>query len=148
MISNNKGLSTIVTTLILVLLVLVAVGILWNPVKNLLNENTKAFDKTKCLTVDFRTKVENASIYNPSANMNYKVTLTRSADGNNENVLVKLVFHNESTSFAVESPEQVWTELETWAVTVNNQPQNATMVEITPYFINEDTGEEQLCGTF
>ena len=35
---QKKGLSTVVTTLIIVLLVLAAIGIIWNPIKNLLTK--------------------------------------------------------------------------------------------------------------
>ena len=49
MIKNKKGLSEIVTTVIIVLLVLVAVGILWAVVGNMLQGNVDTIDSDKGL---------------------------------------------------------------------------------------------------
>ena len=50
---NNKGLSTVVTTLIIILLVLVAVGIIWGVVNNLLNKTKgKIQSSAECFDLD------------------------------------------------------------------------------------------------
>ena len=55
MISNKKGLSAIVTTMLIVLLVLVAVGIVWAVVSGLLQSGTGEIEiGAKCLNVDVK----------------------------------------------------------------------------------------------
>ena len=55
MIKQKKGLSTVVTTLIIILLVLVAVGIIWIVVRGVIEGGTKEIDYgVKCLKTDVR----------------------------------------------------------------------------------------------
>ncbi|MFA4952710.1 MAG: archaellin/type IV pilin N-terminal domain-containing protein [Candidatus Pacearchaeota archaeon] len=53
MITNKKGLSTVVTTLILILLVLVAIGIVWVVVRGLIGTTESQIDiQKKCIGID------------------------------------------------------------------------------------------------
>jgi hypothetical protein len=57
---NNKGLSQVVTTLIIILLVLVAIGIIWGVVSNLLDKSKITISSsTRCMDLDVKaTKIE------------------------------------------------------------------------------------------
>ena len=52
---QKRGLSTVVTTLILILLVLVAIGIVWVVIKNVLSEGAEEVSLDK-FTVDLEIK--------------------------------------------------------------------------------------------
>ncbi len=60
MINNKKGLSTIVTTLIIILLVLAAVAIVWGPVRDMLKSSTEKLSSTDCFELGFTIKSINA----------------------------------------------------------------------------------------
>ena len=75
MINNKKGLSAIVATLMIILLVLIAVGIIWVVVRNVVESGTQNIDiGAKCLEVDVR-----ATAVSPTN----QVTLERGAGGIN-----------------------------------------------------------------
>lgn len=139
---NIKGLSTIVTTLILVLLVLVAVGILWNPVKNLLTENTKAFENVDCLTVDLEVRAEQT---NPNDD-DYTLTITRKDSGDGV-VYVKMIAENATASSTVYEAGESWGFAERYQVDMTTTTiVNATTINVIPYFLSESSGQEIVCG--
>lgn len=94
MLNNKRGLSEAVMTVIMIALVLVAVGVIWVVVQNVINKNTQQIDySNKCMGI----------VIDPSqptyASGVYSVTLTRpvtsigtSIDG------VEVVVSNETTS--------------------------------------------------
>src|SRR5512137_2593316 len=88
--NNKKGLSTIVATLLIILLTLVAVGIIWIVVRNVVQGGADQVDiDSKCLSASVEaTKVTNVSTA-------YQVTITRNGG---EDALggVKLVFTDAS----------------------------------------------------
>ena len=50
---DKRGLDAVVTTLIIILLVLVAVGIIWVVVRNVVQQGSEQIDiSSKCLSVD------------------------------------------------------------------------------------------------
>ena len=52
---NKRGLSDVITTLIIILLVLVAVGIIWVVVRNVVQSGSEQIDiTTRCVAVDLR----------------------------------------------------------------------------------------------
>jgi len=52
---NKRGLSTVVTTLIIILLVLVSIGIVWAVISNILQRGTETTDNSfRCLNIDIR----------------------------------------------------------------------------------------------
>jgi len=60
MINNKKGLSMIVSTLIIILLVLVAIGIIWTVVRNVINEGTETVNiNSKCLEINLQVTAVN-----------------------------------------------------------------------------------------
>lgn len=141
---SKKGLSTVVTTLIIILLVLVAVGIIWGVVNNLLGKSTGTIEiSTKCLDVDVKaTKV----VDNGDGGVTYNVTLKRSPSGEGD-VGAKLAFFNSAGNSEIIDFGEMLSALETstQALTVNYA--NSTWVEVTPYFLDTETNKETLCPT-
>ena len=140
---GKKGLSTVVTTLIIVLLVLAAIGIIWNPIKNLLTQSSESFDQTKCLEMDVNVKkVTNGSAM-PSEI--YNVTLQRSPTGPEEEMGVKIIFFSDTESSGAEDFGEMLSPLEISTQSIQAGIQNATKLQLTMYFIEESTGAEKLC---
>lgn len=138
---NNKGLSTVVTTLIIILLVLVAVGIIWGVVNNLLGKSTGTIEtSTKCLDVDVRaTKVIQGGDLD-----SYNVTLYRTPTGDDE-VGAKLVFVSETgNTEALDFNSRTLGPLDRLTEEIAGAIENATSVEVTTYF-EDDSGKEQYC---
>ena len=136
----KKGLSGIVTTLIIILLVLVAVGVIWGVVNNLLGRSTGTINTaTKCLDVDIRaTKVVNATA------TSYVVTLSRKPTGEDE-FGAKLVFFSDSANSEPIDFGSKLDPLETaTSAALETMLPNANKVEVTPYF-NDDSGRDVLC---
>lgn len=148
--NNTKGLSTIVATLLIILLTLVAVGIIWVVVKNVVQGGTEQVDlDSKCLaTTVVATKVTNTTA------IDFSVTLSRTA-GDEELGGVALVFTNEegTESYRVDVPATTYPlgPLSTLTVPVTIDPAaggitNPTRVSVVAYFL-DSSGNTQLCNT-
>ena len=145
MFNNKKGLSTVVTTLIIILLVLVAIGIICVVVRGIIEQTTNQVDyNTKCLQVDVR-----ATAVNCTTVANCDVTLTRSSGGEPING-VRMAFKNTSTgtssTTAFDSvgdiPVLTTVKRTTVLTTMTDRP---NVVETTAYF-NDATGTAILCS--
>jgi len=91
MLRNKKALSTVVTTLIIVLLVLVAIGIIWAVIQNLIETSTDQIDLlTACPQVNLQ--VTAASCTEDGGDSTCSVTLQRKDSTNNNVAGAKLVF--------------------------------------------------------
>lgn len=143
---NKKGLSTVVTTLIIILLVLVAVGIIWGVVNNLLNKSSGTIESsTKCLDLEVKAaKVVNTTVDGDD----YRVTLTRTAAGDEEDIYAKIVFYNAAgENSVVKDFGEGLQPLETASVEyADTEVANASKIEITAYYL-DDNGKEKLCPT-
>jgi hypothetical protein len=141
---NKKGLSTIVATLIVVLLVFVAVGILWVVLRNFVSGGADQLDlSSKCLEVSVApTKVV-------SSGEVYNVTVLRKG-GDFEIAGVNLVFtsssgdsnyiHNEIGDISNLGLRTVSVNLAGTGVTLPNK------VDAVVYFL-DSSGNRQLCST-
>ncbi|NCN87224.1 hypothetical protein GW932_05310 [archaeon] len=138
---SKKGLSGIVTTLIIILLVLVAVGVIWGVVNNLLTKSTGTIaTSSKCLDLDIRaTKV----IQGTTATQ-YNVTLARKATGDDTEVGAMLVFYSDTTNSPPVEFTDTLSPLETSTQPVEGVIANATYIEVTPFFV-DDSGKNNLC---
>jgi len=136
---NTRGLSAVVTTLIIILLVLVAIGIIWVVIRNVVEKGTENIDvSVKCLEVDVRATA--ADCTTPTA---CTYTLERKAGGDTISG-VKLVFSNATeTSAAVDVPGNI-APLGTKQGTNDSTLGSVTKLSVTPYF--EIAGEETLCS--
>ncbi len=145
--NNQKGLSTIVATLIIILLVLVAVGIIWVVVRNVVQGGTEQIDlSTKCLGVEvIATSAVCGATADGGNDGNCSVTVSRNSD-NNEIGGVKLVFSNEAgEDNFIHDVSGDMTPLETKTVpNIETGVVNASSVEVIVYFM-DSSGNEQLC---
>ena len=143
---NKKGLSTVVTTLIIILLVLVSIGIIWVVVRNVIETGTGEFDAaTRCLKIDIRaTSVDCGGSVN-SCN----VTVERKAGGA-EIGGIKIVFKNTSipsSGGVLDQPGDIAVlTSETFSGLPTGYSNLSNRVEITAY-VKDDTGTEFVCGT-
>jgi hypothetical protein len=140
---NNKGLSTIVTTLIIILLTLVAIGIIWAVVSNLLNRSSGTVESTtKCIDIDIRaTKVVE------NGNGNYTITLKRSANGEGEMCAKIVIYNNVTQSSVLDFSTRCLQPLESYSQTFDSglaDLTNANRVEVTPYYLDANN-KEKLC---
>ncbi|MBU1501792.1 MAG: hypothetical protein KJ905_03405 [Nanoarchaeota archaeon] len=149
---NKKGLSAVVATLIIILLVLVAVGILWVVIRNVIQGGADTIELSqKCLEV----KLE-ASGVSPVGETSgiYSVTLARKAGGSDP-IRVKLNFFNatgnvNSGIIDFGTTLNVLDTKTNSSITTKTDGSTATNItvankmEYTIYFVN-DLGEEQIC---
>lgn len=143
--NNKKGLSTIVTTLIIILLTLVAIGIIWAVVSNLLNKSAGTVESTtKCIDVDVRaTKVVENAVGN------YTITLKRSATGEGTMCAKIVIYNNVTNSPILDFSNNCLEPLESASQTFDTGMTgltNAYRVEVTPYYLDANN-KEKLCTT-
>ena len=140
---EKKGLSTVVTTLIIILLVLVAVGIIWGVVSNLLNRSTGTIDvTTKCL--DINLEVQSVAITDPAlSNATYTVTLHRTPTGTDE-IGAKINFFNATENSGILDFDELMEPLDTNSVEFV-AISGVTYIEYTPYFLDTKSNTAVLC---
>ena len=141
---NRKGLSAVVTTLIIILLVLVAVGIIWVVVRNLVESGAEQIEvNTKCIAVDVRA----VSVLPVSGeDGNYTVSLNRQAGGGDIGGVKINVFNDTDSSGVIDfnnSIEALNTETERIDA---NGVTGANKIQFTVFFLDA-SGNEQLCTT-
>ncbi|MEA3414239.1 MAG: hypothetical protein U9Q99_01810 [Nanoarchaeota archaeon] len=141
---NTKGLSMIVTTLILVLLVLVAVGILWGPIKNLLGNTTDKFGNNAiCLDLSLKPiKIQNAS-----GAGNYTVTIERTATGIDENIGAMVVLYNDESNSQTITLTSMFGKLDTLTESIETDFNSTNEIKVIPYFL-DDVGTKQICSNY
>jgi hypothetical protein len=142
---NTKGLSDVITTLIIILLVIAAIGIIWAVVNPFIKGAGEDFDiSTKCMATSI--DIVSATCNNDLTNCN--VTLKRS-DGDDEIAGVKLIFYNEAgTQNSIQDKPGNIARLATSTITGLNLTvdglSDASKLSIAPYF-TDGSGNEQLC---
>ena len=138
---DKRGLDAVVTTLLIILLVLVAVGIIWVVVRNVVQQGSEQIDiSAKCLSVDIQAVSVAPVAGNATA---YSVTLRRAAGGDAIAGIKVAIFNNATNGGVVEFGNAL-DELETATQTVAGVA-NANRIEYTPYFVDA-SGNEQLCS--
>lgn len=143
---DNRGLSDIVTTLIIVLLALVAIGIIWVVINNVVQQGSESVEvSAKCIAVDLDAL---SVTENPAGT--YAVTLKRNAGGE-EIAGVKITLFNTVTNVntgVIEFGDAIG-ELETSTKTIVTAAPtlvaDADKLEYTAYF-TDASGNEQLCS--
>jgi hypothetical protein len=141
---EKKGLSAVVTTLIIILLVLVAVGIIWVVVRNVVEEGGSTIDlSVKCLDVSVKATGVTCG-YTGTKSCN--VTYTRESGGDDIDG-IKIVYSDGIESLSqdvVGNIEPLVTKTETgFNVTALG---NVTSVEVAVYF-GDEGGTPQFCST-
>jgi flagellin-like protein len=142
MISYKKGLSEVVTTLIIVLLVLVAIGIVWVVVNNLLQGGSEVVEiNNKCMKLDIRVSAAKCT------DGDCIVTYKRHDTEGDAIAVIKIILSNGATSQDAVNVSGDITALalntETIAEILTPDPNK---VEIVAYFV-DSAGNEQLCPT-
>jgi hypothetical protein len=138
---EKKGLSTVITSLIIILLVLVAIGIVWVTVRGIIDRGTGQVDiKSKCLEVDVRPTALG------SCNATYCIaTLNRKAGGVDV-AGVKLIVSNTAagTSNITSYPNNI-VPLATLNILAGaNTVVSPNKVEVVVYF-KDAAGVDTLC---
>jgi len=147
---NQKAMSEIVTTVIMVVLALIAVGVIWGIINNLLGGKGAEIDITqKCLAVDVKAvKVPSCSGDLGNGMTGCNVTFERKAGG--EAIKgIKIVFKNANGASNVIDSSGNIEELGTVTRVIQSNASifNASLankVEVTPYF-TDDSGVERKC---
>jgi len=141
---NNRGLSTVVTTLIIILLVLVAVGIIWGVVSNLIDKSSGTIEASaECFDLDLKA----TSVLNNTspANISYDVTLKRSAAGTANDVYAKVVLSKSGVEGSILDFNEGLAPLESATLSFADVgvslPDKAV---VTAYYL-DDAGAETLC---
>ena len=144
---NTKGLSEVVTTLIIILLVLVAIGIIWVVISGVIKGGAGQIDvSTKCIAVDLSA----LSVNETSAGV-YDITLHRGSGGD-ELGGVKITLFNSTVNSGVLDFGVALTELQTTTKSIDTglNVTEGNKLEYTAYFLDA-SGNPQLCsqtGTF
>lgn len=145
MMKNKQGMSAVVTTLIIILLVIVALGIIWVVVRNVVQGGARQVELAqKCQEVE----VQAVGIANTTANgTGYNLTLHRTGTGDDIGG-VKVVFFNDDTNSEVIQFGEAIGVLGTVTkdLTLTTPVTEANKVEITVWFTS-DAGGEDLCPT-
>jgi hypothetical protein len=148
---EKKGLSTVVTTLIIVLLVLAAIAIIWGPIRNLLSTSTSSLNQASCFEIELRaTKVVNATSDGggETPDANYNITLRRSGGASNvAEVGALLIFYSETANT---DPLDFGDTLGPAGVKTRTVPTgvfNANKVEVVPYMVDSDSREQIICSS-
>jgi len=138
MIYNSKGLSAVVTTLIIILLSLVAIGIIWVVVNNVLQGGAETTEiGAKCLQVDIKATAANCT------GGTCTITYYRAGTGNDVIDGVKIVLNNGTESDS--SDEAALDRLATKTATFTTTLANPNSVEIAAYFVDA-SGQQQVCA--
>jgi len=143
--NDKRGVSGIILTIIMIVLVLAAVVVVWGVINNLIANQTEQVDVSqKCLDVDIKaTKLTCIGLTNSTCD----VTLSRSSTGDAISG-VKLVFTNASggTNFVSDVVGNIGLLQTTTVTAIETGPSiiNTNGVSVTPYF-TDDSGNEQLC---
>jgi hypothetical protein len=136
---GKKGISDILITVIMIGLVLVAIGVVWAVINNLVGSKTDEVSiNSDCLAIDLRPTIANCSVGGAC-----DVYIKRNAGGDEFSGIKMVFYHLNGTS----STKEATGNIEPLA-TVKKQATglaNVTRVEISAYFTNE-VGEQQVCS--
>ena len=143
-LKDDQGLSNVIVTLIMIVLVLVAVGLIWTAVQSNIQSGTEQIEvSSKCLKVDIKaTKLECGGVNNGVCN----VTITRNVGGG-DLAGIKLSLTNTvgETNYIHDVPGNI-VPLETKTeVDITTGLTDVSIVAVAPYFL-DPSGIEQLCS--
>lgn len=145
--SNNflkdiKGLSNVIVTLIMIVLVLIAVGLIWTAVQSNIQSGTEQIEiSSKCLKVDIKaTKLECSGVGLCN------VTISRSVGGGDlAGIKLSLTNDERETNYIHDVPGNI-VPLETKTeLAISTGITDVSLVEVAPYFV-DNAGQEQLCS--
>ncbi len=97
---NNKAMSTIVASILIILLVLISIGVIWGVISNVIRENAEKIDLDKT-TLDL--KIKSIEISNDSV----ALVLVKRGSGEGEFIGFKLVFDDGQQTEVIEINESM-----------------------------------------
>ena len=142
---DKKGLSTIVITLIIILVSLVAIGIIWVVVRNLIVSGSEQIS-AKCITIDVQAIRANCSASTPRS---CTISFERSGTDTSDIGGLKLVFKNVTSGTTYETSsvidetgnvDRLLGKTRTFATGING----VNRVEVSTYFTDQ-SGTTQIC---
>lgn len=140
---NKKALSDIVATLIIILLVIVAAGIIWVVVRNVIQSGAGQIEfSEKCMGIGF-TGIS----LNDESGGTYRITITRTGSGTNDPAAgLKIILFNDTHNSGVLDFDEEFGKLTTRTkiLPTPNNLINVNKMEYTAYF-RDDAGREQVC---
>jgi len=146
MIESKKGMSDIVVTLVIILLSLIAIGVVWVVVNNLIKSGTQNVEiSAKCTNVQLEITAVSCN-----ATTGADCTVTVKKTGTSETLSgVKLAFSNSTGSYtanALDAPHDLASLVPTvlngtTGTTFDSGVINPNSVEVTPYFIDSANNE-------
>jgi len=143
---DKKGLSQIVTTVIIILLVIVAVALVWKVVNDLIsNKGSQITKNSKCMDINLQvTRV--IPVDGGNGTTNYTVTVQRKMGGDGSVATAKIIFYNSSANSNMSS--SFWTFTNPGDVITKTVPgvANATKVDVNSYIL-DDSGKSIFCAT-
>lgn len=140
MLNNKRGLSTVVTTLIIILLVLVAIGVVWVVVQNMLTNSGEQIDiSQKCVTTNLA--ITNVGTCTASAGCSVQI---ERRGGYALNGLFVVVSSATASGNAFDVPGDI-TVSKTITVPAVNTPATPTNVKVSAYFTNVDSSQNVTC---
>ncbi len=147
---NTKGLSAVITTLIIILLVLVAVGIVWVVVNNVLEEGSEQLEiGSKCLSVDIRaTSADCEWLSSGSTPGDCNVTYTRNSGGDDVDG-IRFILSDGLNSISKDVSGNVEIGATRTEAAINATgigSNNVSSVEVAVYF-EGSSGDKQFCST-
>ena len=146
MIDKKRGMSAVITTLIIILLVIVALGIIWIVIRNVIQGSVEQVELAqKCRTINLEAKKIEGNV----AGNSYDITLTYGGTGD-EIAGVKITLFNttdDTNSNLLDFTDNM-KPLETKTMDLDLESGKeviaANQIEMTAYFENE-AGEDDLC---
>jgi flagellin-like protein len=142
MINDKKGLSEVVTTLIIILLVLVAIGIVWVVVNKVLQSGTEQTEiSAKCLLIDIKATAAQCTAAG-ICNVTYK----RNAGGEDIDGVIIILSNGQSSAQEDIDGNVAPLSTETLLNFDSDLSPVPNKAEVAAYFI-DDSGKQQLCGT-
>ena len=149
--ANKKGVSMIVSTMIIILLIIVAVGILWFVVSGAIKGSGGQFALgQKCIEINLEVNARCIANSSTDYSSNCTAKLERRPGGEDFEGL-KLIFYNETQNEIVDVSGNIKElgiktegEITTSPIPLNGM-ENVTKLEVTAYF-KDDSGREQLCS--
>ena len=136
--NNTRGLSEVVSTLIIILLVLVAIGIVWLVVSNVLESGAQQTDiSAKCLAVDVKATAVNCAAGTCA------VTYKRSSGGDDINGIIIVLSNGTESEQKPVAGNIVASATKTEPVVTTLT--NPNKVEIAAYF-TDASGNDQTCS--
>ena len=143
-LKDVKGLSNVIVTLIMIVLVLVAVGLIWTAVQSNIESGTEQIEiSSKCLKIDIKaTQLGCGGVNNGVCN----VTITRNVGGGDlAGVKLSLTNTGGETNYIHDIPGNI-VPLETKTeVDITTGLTDVSIVAVAPYFVDA-SGLEQLCS--